>query len=673
MKNRSARSRTQSSPSSPSGQSKSNYRGTSTPNADLVDLLQGREADALVQSTSVRIKLGSMTNDQFVTGILPASNRVALAATSPLDLREFDAIEAQIRASGLRGGLIGIPFGGSSPFGPRLSAQSGEIFLRYERCEIPAIRANGSSMWQPEIVNVQWRATTRRGTTGSGTVAHFADLEVARNWAQYAKALANDEYKLAILNYISPNAGQAGLEYFIAQHEYVYDCFHAIAQFFNSLNIPWYTHPASRDLYRRWLAGRFAGGDSVLFNPRTDYNEQHWYSKAFLTDERDPLRIRPLLTSPTPDERYGIIPREIREKWNRFGSKPGENDQFPIEFRQRAGIALKKLDGRWLLPDNDAPVDYQDNVLNEAFVIPFSLDFNAIIATGRAEPATLPRDRMLDFIARLDGGDVIDEDRWGNTASVSHRIGRVSDWRTYAWDDRISFGFPPWQAAAPLEMYLRWAREWADIIAAADPAQVLSDSRVNVIRTNFQWTESLGPEGFNRAASTADTRAEREGKGSDVLSAVSALTGVTSSAIPVVGSIIGGVVSGGLNLINQFVRTGPPRSTSRDDLGRWKPKFERAYLGGDPLSTVPAEGVPLHRVATLPGFCRTKIPVPPSDLPPEQEPPNRDGPPDRREPDAEDGESPSAIRTVAVVALGLAAIGGGYALYLQSKKGRGKP
>lgn len=617
---------------------------------------------------TVRIRIGPITNDQFVTGSFRKSP-------------EISELESAIRSAGFYGNLTSIPFGTAGTSGPRLSRDADGMNLSYDRCQIPAARPDGSRQWQPEVVQVRWSAVTRRGTSGSGTVAHFADLEVASLWAAYALDLSTDAEKISILNSVDPASGQSGLPFFLAQHDFVFDCFHAIAQFFNSLNIPWYTHPGSRDLYRKWMAGRFSGGDSVLFNPRSDYNDQHWFTKEFLTDERNPLRLRPLLRSATADDRYGIIPREIRDAWNRFGSKPGDNDRYPIEFRQRAGIALKKLEGDWLLPDNDPPVDYQDSVLNEAFVIPFALDFNAVIQTGRKDAATLSREQAYELIGRLGGSPILDLE--GATifqSSPGFRIGRLADWRTYAWDDRVNVGIVPWQAAAPLESYLRWAQEWARLISSSDPAQILSDSRVSVIRTNWQWTEALGPEGFSRSAATADTRAEREGRGSDVLTAVSALTEAASGTIPVIGNIIGGVVSGGLNLINQFVRTGPPKSTARDDLGRWKPKFERAYLGGDPLSTVPADGVPLHKVPTLPGFCRTRRAIPPSELRPEEEEvkspiqPHPNQPPGN--PPDQDQQGISTGAKVAI-GLGVAAIvgAGGYAIYLQRAKvkRRGKP
>lgn len=614
-----------------------------------------------LSSNDTVIRIGPVSNLEFVSGSFTRTAAV-------------QAFESSLRAAGLEGGLVSVPYGGPSGSGPRLVRDGGGLSVVYSTCAIPAVRSDGSSLWSPEVVNVHWQASTRRGTTGSGTVKHFADTQVATMWAQYADALANDPDKLAILDSVDPAAGASGLPFFLAQQDFVFDCFHAIAQFFNALNIPWHTHPGSRDLYRKWMAGRYSGGDSVLFNPRADYNEDHWFSKSHWTDERNPLRMRPLLKSSVADDRYGIIPRQARDAWNRFGSKPGSNESFPVDFRIRAGIGLNKLDGSWKMDDADPPVDYQDNVLNEAFVIPFSLDFNAIIETGRKDPVAMPRDEAMRRLAKLKDFSPFDLDYGSQNIETSptYRVGRVCDWRTYAWDDRIHVAVTPWQVAAPLRSYWQWAAEWAALLAQSNPEQVLSDSRVNVVRTNWQWTESLGPEGFNRAAATSDTRADREGRGSDVLTAVSALTDAASGAIPVVGNIIGGVVSGGLNLINQFVRTGPPRSTARDDLGRWKPKFERAYLGGDPLSTVPADGIPLHRVPTLPGFCRSRPTVPPSELRPEEETPILTDQPGG----IQDGNLSieSGISTEGKIAIGLgvaAAVGvGGWMFYLRRKKGR---
>lgn len=610
------------------------------------------------QSPEVAIRIGPITSAEFVSGSYPKSP----------DLVDF---ESKMAAAGFDGGLTAVPYGAASGSGPRIVRGSDGINVAYSTCQLPAVRQDGAAIWQPEVVEVRWTATTRRGTTGSGSVKHFADVQVASMWAQYANALANDPVKLEVLDSVDPASGQQGLAFFLAQHDYVFDCFHSIAQFFNSLNIPWYTHPQSRDLYRKWMAGRLSGGDSVLFNQRSDYNEDHWFTKTHWTDERNPLRLRPLLKSPVADDRYGIIPRLARDAWNRFGSKPGENERFPIDFKIRAGIGLNKLDGNWRVDDADPPIDYQDNVINEAFVIPFALDFNAIIQTGRKNVASLPESEIVRRLLKFKNYvPAIDVDSGGVVGgSTGFRVGKISDWRTYAWDDRVHFAVVPWQVATPLRVYLEWAAEWARMLASTTPETVLTDSRVSVVRTNWQWTEALGPDGFNRAAATSETRADREGRGSDVLTAVSALTDAASGTIPVVGNIIGGVVSGGLSLINQFVRSGSPRSTARDDLGRWKPRFERAYLGGDPLSTVAADGVPLHRVPTLPGFCRQRAVIPPSTLRPEDEerPPVGGSNLNVRSQESE-------ISTGAKVAIGVGVVAvlsaGGYALYLHRKKGR---
>jgi hypothetical protein len=598
-----------------------------------------REQTTSLTSEVLLASLGGLATSRDVVSIRVGnvSMRDLISGTSPAPSAELTALEETLKKAKMQGGLMSIPtlaepsLDGS---GPRLRrAQDNSLEVAYQTCRLEAKSASGSYEWFPEIIKVNWQAEIRRsGTRGSGTVDHFADLEVASCWAKYAKALATDSTKIRALDSVNPSSTKdeaTSLKEFLAQNWFVHDCFNAICQFYNALNIPWHTDPEARRLYRYWLAGESAGGDAVVFSARTDYNDGGWYHKGHWTDEKHPIRLRPRLMPDFPKNRLGAIPRAAREMWDRFGPF-GDNNRFPIDFRIRAGIVTSDVkypnfDDR-SAAEGERQIDYSDAVINRAFVIPMALDKSRLQGNQNAlsirivDPVAFgsQRSEVLQKIAfQILGGQL--GDYFGNTINFPEMLRNLlSDWRSFSWDDRITLDKVPFQVSAPLRMYLDWAIDWANSINARTPDRVLSQARTSVVATNWKWKDFLGEAGFVEKAATAATTASNEGKGSDVVDAVIQIGGTFTELIPGVGRLIGGAVTSAMPLITKLIRFSPPKSTSRDDLGRWKPVVERGYLSGDPLSDVPAEGKPLHEVQTLPGFCRTRAPVAPSNVRPEE-------------------------------------------------------
>lgn len=556
---------------------------------------------------------------------------------------ELTSFEDSLKKAGMIGGLMAVPYLSEPSLddsGPRLKRdESGAMSVVYQTCRIEAKTASGAYEWFPEVVKVNWTAASRiEGNRASGSIDHFADKEVASRWAKYAKALTSDAVKISALDKINPKNGS--FWQFTAQAWFVHDCFNAIAQFYNALNIPWHTDPTARDMYRLYLAGS-AGGDRNFFTKDLDHNENGWYHKGHWTDENHPIRLRARLM-PDKDERsLGLIPRSVREAFNRIGPFPamgleGEsNTKRPIDFRVTAGLttwdlAFKSSFEDRIVAKGNVPIDYSNDLYNRAFVNPASMDW-ARMPDGSEAAVVLQGAKTNEELIRLLAGTFISDLSVRLLTYPYLLTGYICDWRAFSWSQNpfgnIVVGYPPWQCTAPLRSYLNWAIDWAASIASRSPEDVLSKSRANVIATNWGWTRSLGSE-FAEIAATATSRAETEGKGSDLLQAVASIGGEVGASIPnPKAQLIAGAVSSVLSLVNKFIRFSPPKSTARDDLGRWKPIIERAYLGGDPLSDVPAQGIPRFIVPTLPGFCRTRAPVAPSSLRPEDETPPPPPPP----------------------------------------------
>jgi hypothetical protein len=90
-----------------------------------------------------------------------------------------------------------------------------------------------------------------------------------------------------------------------------------------------------------------------------------------------------------------------------------------------------------------------------------------------------------------------------------------------------------------------------------------------------------------------------------VTSIAAGVAGATATAIPAVGAIIGGAIVA-VTAIGTALLSPDTSSLKRDDLGRFKPVFERGWLSGNP-GDASITGAPSLDVPDPPGFRRIII------------------------------------------------------------------
>ncbi len=462
-------------------------------------------------------------------------------------------------------------------------------------------------------------------------IFHWMNADKAGRWFRYARAVARDAARIAALD-APVRFDDAGRK--VAQVAFVYEVTRALAEGFNCLNIPWYTHPDSRRLYREQLAGppRMLGGSTItaLYNASQDYSLAWFHG-----DERLP---RERYDGGSIAEFVAPLPRAAKSWLRRYYGRPGQAEGHPVEFAQSAGLYLDFDDAansNGVRPDaKHIEVNYNEFVRNRGFA--FMRDVMAVDrGVDPRHPEGYPRiaervTRWMDWggypnercrmsdggvcrniapnhiemavgisaIAALGPVYALAASAVGVYAGGDPALRSWDDWRN-AWFDEAATLLPgtevdgriPLKAAAPLRDYLPWLLAWTEMMADADMFDAVFNARRFVLEENDRQMRFAGGGGAEAFIQNVQSLAERIEAQQHQRSVAA---GITAAAIAALGAGLSGVTAGisavaagavsAIILLADTMIEKPTTGFGRDDLGRYKPVLERGWLSGDPSS-----------------------------------------------------------------------------------------
>lgn len=482
-------------------------------------------------------------------------------------------------------------------------------------------------------------------------VQHYADLDAARQWFNYAYALATDDTLIAALDEVNPrtgrwdNDGSAEPIGFIAQVRYVRAITEAIANGYNALNIPWNNDPIARGLWRDWFAGQDSASDTSV---SSDYNSGQFFRKNRDAERLNSNWARAILKA--RNSNAGAIPAALSQL---IANVTPQQDRHPIRFYFSAGVMLVSL------TSDDASPYYASRTTNRGFATTALSDNRATgpwssrheaIAWPDANRDNIGQERFAvrlanvestpeyqsDWYANRNGTDRIRRD-WGISSGPEY-----TDWRAFSYDtwtalqpeEEIS-------STAPLRWYLNFLREWTKSLTTTAPmvsdeplpgipvptqrspqtsggvprrdvGRILVDSISWASDLNLRWVRALGDAAFNTAlAATLQDQVSASVPEpnrtvtliGEVIGGVGQIAG--NALVPGVGSLIGSGVTAITSLVARLIPEPSRLAFGRDDLGRPKPSFERLALDG----SIRDGQVPTF-AAVPPGYCRRLGPDP---------------------------------------------------------------
>lgn len=383
--------------------------------------------------------------------------------------------------------------------------------------------------------------------------------------------------------------------------ETIRSVFGALMNFYNALNVPWYVHPEARNIYRQFMAGPpyygLRGGFASKFSDTSNYS---YYEKAHPGDWRWGW-FRPLapgdwtrrphelaggyvypLSSGAPatpgsaevgDTFRGIIPQYGRKLFldNYPHGRPVALGH-PSAFIPWIDLDLMPVAGENSL----ARVAYQQNVYNAVYPIPPVLLGNQ--APTNASHADASASSGMTNCLLVPSGAPCGGNKTAWNA-FQFEVGAASP--TGDW-----FGANALMMATPAQSYLAWADAWIAAITDETIDDIIVDVHAYVAYVNKMQNDQSA--NFVQDALTKDASHVAVEHGRDpIMEAVGAgVAGVGGALAPFtfgVSAIIGGAVGLFTTMLDATLPKPDPNGM-RDDLGRLKPTFERAWLGGNPRS-----------------------------------------------------------------------------------------
>lgn len=411
---------------------------------------------------------------------------------------------------------------------------------------------------------------------------HWADVARARGWFLEALRLLNlgdgddnDKKRLAALyapvNTTDKNANNRQAT---QQFAYVNEILGAIAHGYNLLNIVWENDPVARQAYREHLAGppKFNGPSAAgVFEKDQDYNPE-WYT-------HDEWYAHAQNTSPLQKAAIQVAK-----------GKPGDR------FAPSALLTLASMDP---LPTN-APVALAHRVYNAPAVTSLFLQ-NCPSGPVYKDVTTVDFTRSIDFpwSKRCESG--AKGFAFGQGYQPIKAI--MPDGTT------LPEGFDDWRAAytglfyqgdagitAPLNEYMAWLRGWVSSLISRSPLQIIQDARAYTAWQNARTLQVNG-SALQQIADLGSTLSQQQhapDQGLEITAGALAVAGAVASSAGGVGAIVGLVAGAAAAVIKitDAVITKATKGIGRDDLGRYKPQLERAWLSGTPDTVDPSIGAP---------------------------------------------------------------------------------
>lgn len=438
------------------------------------------------------------------------------------------------------------------------------------------------------------------------TVFHWADTQLAAAWFRYARQLANDQVQIGLLDV--PFA-QASFATSHRQARFMRLIVEALANGYNALNIPWYNHPTARSLWREWWsgpAGRAGGEGSTArsdeFVASRNWNDA-WY-KGAKPDWMWPVNARlSEVSSDAPTlgttRFHGRIGQSVERAFRTHYPRRNNADAHPIELVPQAGLTLGLAPG--VTPRPNTQIVYEPEIVNKAFA--FSSRLGVSDEGGVCPPTT-------DIFQCMPGGPVTGSSCIYNNAPCarSHATREIAatDWRSFVFDEAFElFGTevdPRTKLAAyvPLREHLPWLQAWTNAVAAESPESIILAARDWVWQVNAMWQDVLGGEDafLSKVVHNSRTVLDEMHREDPTAQAVAGGIGALGSTLGAFTFGISALVGGAVSTVIRLADAGTIKATQgfgRDDIGRYKPVYERGWLTGDAARTnvQPSHAVPV--------------------------------------------------------------------------------
>lgn len=440
-------------------------------------------------------------------------------------------------------------------------------------------------------------------------LVHWADPVRAMGWFRAADQLLRNQAILSALDApvetknIAANQRQASYQY-----GYIASILACIAHGYNMLNIVWHNDPDARQIYRTFIAGppridnpgATNSPISALFAQPFDYNSA-WYTR----DDTFPY-------ASAQNTRFGVLQYRAIQQCLRANAKTG--DAFAISAMLLIGAASA------LRPGQDP------NAADAIFNIPmvrtrsfqlcgsFSSDYqgglvslaqvgkSVLSNTAKVEVSFPWKDQCSQRKGLIERGS---DGRGFRSIMPGGAIlpGDFDDWRAAYHITGIDFFAEKNIVAAPLRDYLPMLQYWVTALLRRSPYQIIQDARASVVYQNAQTIRLNGStvqQAFTAIAGTqADIESQKHRRSEEATIASGALTAaaVATSGMPVV-SLILGAAAGVIAIADTLIIKGT-QGHGRDDLGRYKLQFERAWLSGDPSENTLQSGAPILPASEL--------------------------------------------------------------------------
>jgi len=369
------------------------------------------------------------------------------------------------------------------------------------------------------------------------------------------------------------------------QFQYFVEVLSALAHGYNMLNIVWWNDPIARALYRKYISGpptlHGANFSSALYEMAQDYNEG-WYSGT------------------------ALLPKATR-------------------FSENANVQNSAITYTRSVPGN---VRFAISAM--LMVAPYGNLGPMQTAETASAVYNVPMVRMKSMQTCYPKPGFPWTDQCGSWTSLSQGNSTLAPLQAILPDGtKLPYGFDDWRAAytgslyngfmgpgitAPLQVYWNYLREWVIAVNSRTPYNIIQDARSFVLYTNNMTVQNNGStvqEAIGKIAGSAtDVFQQQSQPNSELLyaSGIAASVGVATGPI---GSIIGGAVAAVTAAAAYLVPHGVT-GHGRDDLGRWKLQFERAWLSGNPISLDPGQGTPSlpdYEYQDPPGIGQTWSPM----------------------------------------------------------------
>lgn len=401
---------------------------------------------------------------------------------------------------------------------------------------------------------------------------HWADLPKATGWFRQASLM------LTQLNDVNGRSFQE-------QKQWMMGLLTSLMNGYNALNIPWATDPEARRLYRQYLAGR-PDTDTVSaresdFGDAQPYGGTGWYQGLI----RDPR------------ESSGSIIQATKQLFHQY--YPGHDVQghHPLEYNLYLTPTIVAIQPRGQRVPGPTFGENEDVYAQNLLVT--TRDWaNAAVWSG----------------VPLGGATCVDiRDGLNHCGPYSSQ----RSWFDFKFDTAIDLfnDGTPLIIQPPLVYFYPWLSEWIRSVNDRGTREIVSCARAYAIWRNREEVHSLGdPSGPFFAQTVAGTQSNvtaqlgQQSPAASIAAATVAAVGAAFTGVTFgISALIGGVAAATITVANSLgAFHGDIVGHGRNDLGWYKPVFERAWLSGDPSARKPdgtpdpASGIPQQVVPDPP-------------------------------------------------------------------------